>query len=394
MPKRIAYPPAPRVLVIGGGLAGLASASALVGRGLDLSLIESRPRLGGRAGSFTDPATGELVDNAQHVSLGCCTNLAHFCRRVGSTDGFRRERAIVFLAPDGRSATLRGGLLPAPFHLLGSFSRFGLFTLRERFALARVVAKLRRRVDSLPGESFRAWLERHEQGEQVIEWFWAPLLVSALNERLDRIDPVYARQVVVDGLLRNRDGYTIEIPRIPLGELYGTRLESWLAAQGVNLRLGTSVRSILLDEEGSARGAVLRDGTPIEADLVLLAVPFDRVRALLPAVAQARWPRLRAIELHEAVPITGIHLWFDRKVCPHTFALLLGRTVQWVFDHTAIRGENGAGQYLQLVVSASYELAPRAPAEIRDIALADLRALWPEAMANASLLRWRVITEH
>jgi squalene-associated FAD-dependent desaturase len=246
----------------------------------------------------------------------------------------------------------------------------------------------------LPGESFRAWLERHEQGEQVIEWFWAPLLVSTLNERLDRIDPVYARQVVVDGLLRNRDGYTIEIPRIPLGELYGTRLESWLAAQGVNLRLGTSVRSILLDEEGSARGAVLRDGTPIEADLVLLAVPFDRVRALLPAVAQARWPRLRAIELHEAVPITGIHLWFDRKVCPHTFALLLGRTVQWVFDHTAIRGENGAGQYLQLVVSASYELAPRAPAEIRDIALADLRALWPEAMANASLLRWRVITEH
>jgi uncharacterized protein with NAD-binding domain and iron-sulfur cluster len=138
----------------------------------------------------------------------------------------------------------------------------------------------------------------------------------------------------------------------------------------------------------------LRNGTPIEADLVLLAVPFDRVRALLPAEAQARWPRLRALELHEAVPITGIHLWFDRKVSPHTFALLLGRTVQWVFDHTAIRGENGAGQYLQLVVSASYELAPRAPAEIRDIALADLRALWPEAMANASLLRWRVITEH
>src|SRR5437588_9534642 len=87
-------PPPPHVAIVGGGLAGLAAASVLVGRGLRITLLESRPRLGGRASSFLDPATGQRVDNCQHVSMACCTNLADFCRRVGTSDLFRREAAV------------------------------------------------------------------------------------------------------------------------------------------------------------------------------------------------------------------------------------------------------------------------------------------------------------
>src|SRR5919204_713528 len=95
-------PPPPHIVIVGGGLAGLAVASRLVGRGLRITLLESRPRLGGRASSFVDPATGEPVDNCQHVSMACCTNLADFCTRVGTRDLFRREPELVFLGPDGR----------------------------------------------------------------------------------------------------------------------------------------------------------------------------------------------------------------------------------------------------------------------------------------------------
>src|SRR6185437_10707677 len=105
-------PPVPRVLIVGGGLAGLAAAAALAGRGLRITLLESRPRLGGRASSFQDPATGELVDNCQHVSMTCCTNLADFCRRVGTSDLFRREPAVVFLGPEGGLSKLQAGRLP------------------------------------------------------------------------------------------------------------------------------------------------------------------------------------------------------------------------------------------------------------------------------------------
>src|SRR5439155_26373693 len=82
-PRHPVTPSPRRVLIIGGGLAGLAAATALAPRGFRVTLIESRNRLGGRASSFTDTATGQLVDTCQHVSMGCCTNLAHFCRTVG-----------------------------------------------------------------------------------------------------------------------------------------------------------------------------------------------------------------------------------------------------------------------------------------------------------------------
>src|SRR6516165_7252335 len=105
-------PPPPHVVIVGGGLAGLAAASALVGHGLRITILESRPRLGGRASSFADPVTGEQVDNCQHVSMACCTNLAAFCRSVGVGDFFRREAAMVFLDPEGRVSRLEAGWLP------------------------------------------------------------------------------------------------------------------------------------------------------------------------------------------------------------------------------------------------------------------------------------------
>src|ERR1700733_15939607 len=132
MTDPLSKPPPPHIVIVGGGLAGLAAASALVDRGLKITLLESRPRLGGRASSFPDPASGELVDNCQHVSMACCTNLADFCRPVGTADLFRREEGVLFLSPEGRYSTLQAGPLPAPFHLSGSFLRANYLTFPER----------------------------------------------------------------------------------------------------------------------------------------------------------------------------------------------------------------------------------------------------------------------
>ena len=132
----IPRPPAPHVVIVGGGLAGLAVASCLVNRGLRITLLESRPRLGGRASSFQDPATGELVDNCQHVSMACCTNLADFCRRVGIDALLRREREMLFLDTNGNVSRFRAGPLPAPFHLAGSFLRARFLSVGDKVQLA------------------------------------------------------------------------------------------------------------------------------------------------------------------------------------------------------------------------------------------------------------------
>jgi squalene-associated FAD-dependent desaturase len=216
-----------------------------------------------------------------------------------------------------------------------------------------------------------------------------------LNDRLEQMDVGHARKVFLDGFLRHRRGYTMEIPLVPLGELYGKRLEEWLAAKGVQVRLTTGAKGIECDDEGSIASVRLRSGETLRADFVVLAVPFERLRALLADDLWARLPGLERIEALQPSPITGIHLWFDRPVCPLPHVATLGRLVQWVFNHTALQGREtpGGGQYLQLVVSAAYDLLPLEKTAIRDAALAELAKLWPAAR-EAQLVRWWVVTEH
>lgn len=395
MTARLQKTPAPHVLIIGGGLAGLATAVALAEHGLRLTILESRPRLGGRASSFPDPLSGELVDNCQHVSMACCTNLADFCERVGTGELFQRVRSILYLSPEGRRSTLQGGWLPAPLHLANSFLRANYLSFSEKLRVAYGLAALRFAKEG-SREPFADWLRRHRQTPRTMERYWGAIMVSALNERLERIDLGHARMVMFDGFLRNRRAYELEVPTVPLGELYGSRLESWLDEHGVDVRLTTGARSIDFDGDNMLEGVTLRTGEAIPADFVALAVPFDRVEGLLGPETRERIPSLDGLDQFQNSPITGIHLWFDREVCPVEHAVTLGQTIQWVFNHTAIQGrraDEGRGQYLQLVVSASGELAPLGREAIVELVLEELATLWPE-VREATLVRSRVVTEH
>jgi squalene-associated FAD-dependent desaturase len=397
-------PPPPHIAIVGGGLAGLAVASCLVDRGLKVTILESRPRLGGRASSFPDPATRELVDNCQHVSMACCTNLADFCRRVGIHEMIRREPELVFLGPDGRVSRFRAGFGPAPFHLAGSFLKARFLGLRDKLAVARGLAGLAWDRADRPGETVADWLRRHHQTDRAIDSFWGPVLVSALNERLEQMDVGHARKVFLDGFLRNRSGFQIELPLVPLGELYGRRLERWLEIHEVAVRLTTGVRSVEPDQDGAIGGVTLRTGEFVPADFVVLAVPFDRADRLLADGLRERIPALSNLGAIPSSPITGVHLWFDRPVCPFEHVVTPGRLIQWVFNHTAIQGRRAmsagdlahapeGGQYLQLVISASYDLLALDKVAIRDRVLDDLAGIWPSAR-EAKLLRWWVVTEH
>ena len=221
------------------------------------------------------------------------------------------------------------------------------------------------------------------------------------------------RKVFLDGFLCNRDGFQLEIPIVPLGELYGKRLESWLENQGVTVHLKTGIREIECDDDGSVCGVALRTGKSLDADLIVLAVPFDRVLRLVPEALRKKMPGLAGLDSLCASPIVGVHLWFDRSVCPYDHVVTLGRLIQWVFNHTAIQGrgatsstrspgtsssERGSspareGQYLQLVISASHGLLADDKVAIRDAVLAELAEIWPTAK-TATLLRWWVVVEH
>lgn len=389
------HPSPPHVVVVGGGLAGLAVAAALTGRGLRLTVLESRPRLGGRAASFPDPSSGTIVDNCQHISMGCCTNLADFCRRVGIRDRFRIDREFLMIGPEGAHSRFRPGWLPAPFHYAGSFLSARHLAFHEKLRIAWALLALRW---ARPGpEPLGAWLRRHGQTDRTLSLFWDPVVESALNVPSARADVSLSKKLFLDGFLAHRQGFHLEVPTAPLGEIYGTHMEGWLAQRGVVLRLRTGVESVLREPDGGACGVILRNGERLAADMVVLAVPFGRLPAMLGSWRPTELPALEFARQMRPSPITGLHLWFDRPVCPYPHASLLGRTVQWVFDHSAITGApNGPGQpqRLQLVISASDALTSLRNDQIRDLALRDLAAVWPESTAAARLQHWRVVTEH
>lgn len=384
----------PETVVVGGGLAGLAAATALADRGVSVTLLESRPRLGGRASSFVDRDTGTLIDNCQHVAMGCCTNFRHFLETIGLDDCFRREKTLHFIGPDGAAHRFAAGIWPAPFHLLGAFRRLTYLSPSDLRAIHRSLRALCRERPPWPDDvSFRDWLNHQQQPTVAIERFWHVVLVSALSESLDRIDVGHARKVFVDGFLANRHGWEVDIPVVTLDELYGARLQSWMTAREAKIRLKAGVERIVV-ENGRAAAVELRGGERVDADFVVAAVPYDRLPELLPDGLRDD-PALAGLCKLESAPISSVHLWFDRSISELPHAVFVDRLCQWMFCRTKLQksGDDGSAAYYQIVISASRSVVERPHAETIDDVLRELTEIWPET-ARATLQHSRVITEH
>ncbi len=389
------------VAIVGGGLAGLSAACALSESGFRVTLFERRPYLGGRASSYEHPGTGEVVDNCQHVLFKLCTNLIAFYKQIGVEDKIRWFDRMTFIEPGGRTSVLKPSSLPAPFQVTPSFLGFKFLNVWDKLALSRGLAALILGKPKDDGGTFQQWLQRHHQTHNAIERFWKPILVSALSEDMDRIAVPYAAQVVRESM-KSGDARIMGVPSIPLTELYSAA-NDYITSHGGSVRLRNSVQSFLPTEKGTRLR--LQDSEE-EFDYAVLAVPFDSLAKLLPQSADAQDLRDK-LSHFETAPITGVHLWFDRQISDLPHAVLLDRTIQWMFHkslllqkHSAAVSsrDNGAGEredrpsYVELVISASKSLIEKSRQEIIDLALSELREFFPAAR-GARLVKATVIKE-
>jgi squalene-associated FAD-dependent desaturase len=391
------------VIVIGGGLAGLSSGVALAEAGFRVRLLEKRPHLGGRAASYVLPG-GEHVDNCQHVTLGCCTNLEDFYRRVGAADKIQFFDRLFFAAPDGRRGEMKAVALPPPLHMAPSFAMFPLLQWADKTAIGRALLTIARSggrpadisssggANDGAGITMLAWLRKHHQTDRAIRRFWEVILVSALDEELDRIDARYGIDVFWKAFLSTRGGYRVGIPRVPLGDLYDGCKQA-ITSRGGEVVLRAGVRGFVL-VNGRVEGVEREDGSVETADYYLAAVPQDVLPDLLPPEVVEREPAFSNLSKLRTSPITGVHLWFDRAVMSEPFLTLVDSTTQWVFNKTQLYGEGAenGGQYLQLVISASYSLTQRSRQEIIALCLAELRGVLPTTR-DAALVKGTVVKE-
>ena len=429
----------PTVAVVGGGLAGLAAGCALSNAGFRVTLFERRPYLGGRASSYQHPGTDEVVDNCQHVLLGCCTNLIEFYRRIGVENKIRWYEQLTFLEPGGRASVIEPSWLPAPLHTAPAFLRARCLNLSDKLAIARAMVTLSRATPRDRGESFLSWLRRHGQTERAIGRFWKTVLVSALNEDIDRVSVPYAAQVIRESFLKSAAAGRMGVPTVPLTELYNAA-GAHIRRHGGEVKLRTPVESFHAEP---SHVTLQIGGTHSTFDYVVFAVSFDVLARILPETSAAQ-PLREMLGRFESSPITGIHLWFDRQISDLDHAVLLDRTIQWMFHKSRLlscqgpgisNGQTGEqnghagdealgdvgpavgrrqpggrdfaessdstnasapkgrnGSYVELVVSSSKVLVEKSRAEIIELALADLHEFFPAAR-KANLLKSTVIKE-
>ena len=341
--------PQPTVAVAGGGLAGLAAACALSDAGFRVTLFEKRPFLGGRASSWEHPGTSEVVDNCQHVLFRVCTNLLEFYDRIGVADQIRWFDQMNFIEPGGRISVMKSSPLPAPLHTAPSFFAFHFLTTADKLSISRALIPLTLTKQPDTGESFETWLTRHHQTPNAIARFWHPILVSALSEDLDRVSISAAAQVVRESM-KTPAARHMGVPTVPLTDLYN-KAGDYIRQRGGDLHFRQPLEGFTPDTSGvtlSLRETQQNDSTEgaptlsrsmrqgVDFDFLILALPFDALDRVLPNEPESASLR-EQITHFENSPITGIHMWFDRQISDLDHAVLLDRTIQWMFHKSRLQ---------------------------------------------------------
>ena len=363
--------------VVGGGIAGLAAALRLAEAGVRVTVLETRRKLGGRATSFTDPRTGEVLDNCQHVLMGCCTNLLDFYARLGVTDAIEWHERVFWANPPHRPDVMRPGRLPAPGHFTASFAAMRMLTLGEKRAVARAMWRMLRMGATgrarWEDRTFAAFLEECGQPAGTVERFWSPVVVSACNLDVGEASAASAMQVFQEGFLAHPRAPLMGLSRVPLVRLYDPAEEA-LRAAGGEVRMGVS--AVVIAYDGRRVTGVVTDEGAVDADIVVSAVPADRLAKLASSTLVAADARLARLEEIAYSPILGVHLRFPRRVMDLPHLVLPGRGTQWLFS----KGVDADGsQQVHAVISGARDWMELAEPEIAARVLADVRWALPGA---------------
>jgi len=399
-----------RVLVVGGGLAGITAALDCAAAGASVTLLEVRRRLGGAAYSFE--RDGLEMDNGQHVFLRCCVAYRALLRRLGSEHlvSVQPRLEIPVLKPGAAPFLLRRSSLPAPLHLAAALARYPHLTLAQRLAAGRAALALMRltrsrhgaRVLQLDRLTFAAWLARHGQGREAVAALWDLIALPTLNLPAEHASLALSAFVFANGLFAGADAGDIGFHTATLSETIGEPARRALEQAGVDVRLGWRAEALERDAAGfrlrvrAPRDAAAGPGDAragpllIGADAAVVAVPHTRAAAILePLLGE----RTRPIAALASSPIVNLHVVYDRQVFERPFAAGVATPVQYLFDRTAAAGAPAGCQYLAVSLSGAEREMQMTVPELRERYIPALRELLPRAR-DASVESFLVTREH
>lgn len=412
-----------KIIIIGGGFAGLTAATELISSGYDVTIIEQRGYFGGRAFSFLDRNTGIEMDNGQHLLMGCYENTFRFLKTIRTFDKLyiQENLHVDFIDSDRQTYSLSCLPLPAPLHAASGILRFKALSLSERLKMLYITkdvlydnhplpltlsqkgtASSRLLEDAGKGEgdsSISDWLSQHRQGKRAMDTFWNILTLAIMNESPDKSSAAIFKTVLKKAMFKSRKGSRIVFPAVPLSRLYADDAEDYLIRHGGVAEKRCAVSEIIF-EGNSVAGIRTRDNRIIKGDYYISAVPYYSLHRLLPpSIINIHHSYFSCLKELKSSPIISFHLLFDKPIFDKPFAAFINSPVQWIFNKNMIcGGGKGEGEqrrldgFISIVISGAQDYVNMDSGQLLTMALTELRKFLPEAN-SAKLIYSRIIKE-
>jgi squalene-associated FAD-dependent desaturase len=384
--------PGKRVIIIGGGFSGLAAGVRLCEQGWRVSLLERRNHLGGRAYSFMDPKTGDIVDNGQHLFMGCYRQTIAFLKKIGCLDRlkFQDRPRVDFLDRENGITSFKCPPLPPPLHAVAGLFRMKGISLGDKLRTIKVGRAIQKngKSDSRP-LTVSEWLSRLSQSERIKQRFWYPMAIATLNESPDTASARMMKVVLKEAFGGGGQSASIGIARVGLSQLYTEGASDFIRSRGGEVRTSAQVHRLVI-ENGAVAAVELAGGERVEADYFISAVPPAALLQMLPEDLRAKeFSKLQSLG---SSPIVSINLWFDRAVIDHEFVGLIGTRSQWIFNKDLILSQAGRSNQIAVIISAARDFIDSTKEALVEMALSELNELIP-ASRHACLLHSRVVKE-
>ena len=346
-------------IVIGGGIAGLASAAYLAKQNINVTLLESSPKLGGRAYSFNEQKSNDVIDNGQHILMGCYSDTINFLKLIGAKENFIYQKSlrINFLTQTGKLVRLKSFASLYPLNLLFALLNFNAISFIERLSLLKFITKLPfMSHQKLSDKNIRDWLKEEKQSDDIIKSLWEIIAVGALNTNIDKGSAFMFREILMKIFFNGNFASTIILPKYGLSEAYVKNAKEFIESNGGKIKLSSSVKEFIISDNKIV-GIKTTDEVYKDFDYVISAVPFYAFNNIFPELFLDE-----KIEF-EYSSILNIHIWLKNNPLKEQFYGLIDSPVHWIFNK---------GNHINIVISDADYLIDKSAEEIYKMCVGEL----------------------
>ncbi len=354
-----------KVLIIGGGFAGLSAAVFLSKLDHQITLLEASQKLGGRAYSFHVKSQNDFVDNGQHILMGCYRHTLKFLSEIGASEKlyFQNSLLLNLVEKNGRILRLGSNNRVYPFNLINALLSFPAFTFNDKISLFNFFVKLPfLSKNKLRNLSVEEWLNESNQTENSRKYFWDLLIVGALNTDPHKASAETFLEILREIFLHGNNAATIIIPETDLSNLYCNTAEKYLKRKGNNVLVGERVVEFITKDDKIIK-VITNKNNFTEFDFVISAVPLNSLKRI----------RNNGLSIPtdiepEYSSILSIHLWIKNFNFKRKFYGFIDSDIHWLFNH---------GKHITLVSSNANKLISLSNDEIIQKTINEINSYFP-----------------